>query len=137
MRFPFLYVFLILSFPLHLHGEDTSLLVAEKNVGQGAVSDSHAMVTEDLRSRILILSTLNSTEPPPLDQLDSGLVESSLSAHQEGLIYSHQLFSVEDGLAARAVLCGLQDQRGFLWFGTRNGLNRFDGKKFILTDLPY
>ena len=50
----------------------------------------------------------------------------------QGLKYSHQLISVEDGLASREVLCGLQDKRGFLWFGTRNGLNRFDGKQFTL-----
>ncbi len=48
------------------------------------------------------------------------------------LQFNHQRLSVEDGLASREVLCGLQDQKGFLWFGTRNGLNRYDGKKFTL-----
>jgi len=28
--------------------------------------------------------------------------------------------------------CGLQDKAGFLWFGTRNGLNRYDGKNCLL-----
>jgi ligand-binding sensor domain-containing protein len=45
-------------------------------------------------------------------------------------IISKQLISIEDGLAARDVYCGVQDGQGFLWFGTRNGLNRYDGKKF-------
>jgi two-component sensor histidine kinase/ligand-binding sensor domain-containing protein len=40
--------------------------------------------------------------------------------------------SVEDGLASREVFCGTQDQRGFIWFGTRNGLNRYDGENFKL-----
>ncbi len=40
--------------------------------------------------------------------------------------------SVEDGLASREVFCGLQDRKGFIWFGTRSGLNRFDGTNFIL-----
>jgi two-component sensor histidine kinase len=40
--------------------------------------------------------------------------------------------SVEDGLASREVFCGLQDRRGFIWFGTRSGLNRYDGTNFVL-----
>ncbi len=35
--------------------------------------------------------------------------------------------SVEDGLSSNAVNCMLQDHLGFLWFGTEDGLNRFDG----------
>ncbi|HEX5653908.1 MAG TPA: hypothetical protein VFX58_12595, partial [Chitinophagaceae bacterium] len=47
-------------------------------------------------------------------------------------IISHKILSVEDGLASREIFCGLQDNAGFLWFGTRNGLNRYDGKNFKL-----
>ncbi len=47
-------------------------------------------------------------------------------------IITKKLLSVEDGLASREVLCGMQDSKGFIWFGTRNGLNRFDGKNFLL-----
>ncbi|RZA34714.1 MAG: hypothetical protein EOP92_14210, partial [Lysobacteraceae bacterium] len=35
--------------------------------------------------------------------------------------------SVEQGLAQQSVLTILQDRRGFMWFGTQAGLNRFDG----------
>ncbi len=35
-----------------------------------------------------------------------------------------------DGLSQRIVLCLLQDRRGFIWAGTQDGLNRFDGYKF-------
>lgn len=48
------------------------------------------------------------------------------------IIITKRFLSVEDGLASREVLCGLQDSYGFIWFGTRNGLNRFDGKNFLL-----
>ena len=41
-----------------------------------------------------------------------------------------RLYTYADGLPARAVNCGVQDKYGFLWFGTRNGLCRFDGKIF-------
>src|SRR6478752_5035842 len=43
-----------------------------------------------------------------------------------------RLLSIEDGLASHEVFCGLQDKAGFLWFGTRNGLNRYDGKNCLL-----
>ena len=55
-----------------------------------------------------------------------------LLVQAQDLKFNHQLLSVEDGLASREVLCGLQDRCGFLWFGTRNGLNRYDGKHFTL-----
>ena len=38
--------------------------------------------------------------------------------------------SVNDGLSEASILCLLQDQRGFLWIGTKDGLNRYDGHKF-------
>ncbi|WP_339709131.1 two-component regulator propeller domain-containing protein [uncultured Kriegella sp.] len=41
-------------------------------------------------------------------------------------------YKVEDGLSHNTILSSLQDQKGFLWFGTKNGLNRFDGYNFRL-----
>lgn len=37
---------------------------------------------------------------------------------------------VENGLSNNAVICSLQDKRGFLWFGTKDGLDRYDGYAF-------
>ncbi len=39
-------------------------------------------------------------------------------------------FTVNGGLSQNFVTCILQDHQGFLWFGTRDGLNRYDGYKF-------
>lgn len=39
--------------------------------------------------------------------------------------------SIEDGLASRMVLCGTKDKQGFIWFGTNDGLNRYDGESFL------
>jgi len=39
-------------------------------------------------------------------------------------------FTVNDGLSQNFVTCILQDHQGFLWFGTRDGLNRYDGYQF-------
>ncbi|MGQ1890232.1 hybrid sensor histidine kinase/response regulator transcription factor [Thermophagus sp. OGC60D27] len=36
----------------------------------------------------------------------------------------------EDGLAQNTVYCILQDDRGFMWFGTKDGLSRYDGFQF-------
>ncbi len=38
--------------------------------------------------------------------------------------------SIEQGLSQSSVNCILQDRRGFMWFGTEEGLNRYDGCEF-------
>lgn len=38
--------------------------------------------------------------------------------------------SVQQGLSQSAVTCIIQDDQGFMWFGTQDGLNRYDGYKF-------
>jgi ligand-binding sensor domain-containing protein/putative methionine-R-sulfoxide reductase with GAF domain len=40
-----------------------------------------------------------------------------------------QNFNQEDGLSANHVRCLYKDQEGYLWIGTTNGLNRFDGSQ--------
>jgi signal transduction histidine kinase/ligand-binding sensor domain-containing protein len=43
--------------------------------------------------------------------------------------------SVEHGLSFNQVNSILQDSRGFMWFGTMNGLNKYDGYKFTVYNL--
>jgi ligand-binding sensor domain-containing protein len=39
-------------------------------------------------------------------------------------------FSVDDGLSENNVVSILQDRKGFMWFGTYDGLNKYDGYSF-------
>jgi len=40
--------------------------------------------------------------------------------------------STEQGLSNTTINCIFKDSRGFMWFGTRNGLNRYDGMKITV-----
>lgn len=50
------------------------------------------------------------------------------SAQQLQASLSH--FSTEDGLTSNAISCMVQDDYGYIWLGTWNGLSRFDGYNF-------
>lgn len=50
------------------------------------------------------------------------------AAYTQPYYFTH--YQVEDGLSNNAVLCTMQDHLGFMWFGTRDGLNRFDGLSY-------
>ncbi|MFT3753132.1 MAG: two-component regulator propeller domain-containing protein [Paludibacter sp.] len=39
-------------------------------------------------------------------------------------------YSMDNGLSENHILCMLQDRKGVMWFGTFDGLNRFDGYTF-------
>ncbi|MDP6506576.1 MAG: two-component regulator propeller domain-containing protein, partial [Planctomycetota bacterium] len=43
---------------------------------------------------------------------------------------SFENLTVEDGLSHNCTTGILQDSRGFMWFGTVNGLNKYDGSDF-------
>ncbi len=61
---------------------------------------------------------------------------SLILAQERDIQFQH--FTVDDGLSSNTVLCLLEDSRGFLWIGTYDGLNKYDGYKFtIYKNSPY
>ena len=41
-------------------------------------------------------------------------------------------YQVNNGISSNTITSIAQDKKGFMWFGTRNGLNRFDGNTFSI-----
>src|SRR5882724_5089363 len=51
-------------------------------------------------------------------------------AQKQNLKFEH--LDINAGMSQNQVMCILQDSRGFMWFGTRDGLNKYDGYKFTV-----
>ena len=54
----------------------------------------------------------------------------SLQAHSQAHRLRFKTLSANEGLSQNMIQCILKDTQGFMWFGTRDGLNRYDGYKF-------
>lgn len=53
----------------------------------------------------------------------------SIAAQSRYAVF-REILRIEDGLSSNNVICAVQDNKGFMWFGTSYGLNKYDGKKF-------
>ncbi|UCH92416.1 MAG: hypothetical protein JSV88_19255, partial [Candidatus Aminicenantes bacterium] len=60
------------------------------------------------------------------------LITLSLSSHsyppEVEVKFKH--LTVQEGLSYNSVFCIIQDKKGFMWFGTQEGLNRYNGYTF-------
>jgi len=56
------------------------------------------------------------------------LIVSRQSCIAQQYIFSH--FSVNNGLSQSVIKCIFQDSKGYIWFGTQQGLNKFNGYSF-------
>ncbi|TLX75590.1 hypothetical protein E9993_08500 [Labilibacter sediminis] len=54
----------------------------------------------------------------------------SILAHSQHLPVRFQQISISDGLSLSSVYCIYRDSKGFVWMGTEDGLNRYDGYHF-------
>ncbi len=58
------------------------------------------------------------------------LILFSEASHAQNETYYFKNYQVQNGLSSNTITTILQDKKGFIWIGTRNGLNRFDGNTF-------
>jgi ligand-binding sensor domain-containing protein/two-component sensor histidine kinase len=52
------------------------------------------------------------------------------SSQDKTISFRH--LTAEDGLSDNRVTCMLRDKLGFMWFGTKDGLSRYDGRDFYV-----
>lgn len=58
------------------------------------------------------------------------LLCATYSMQAAGEHYYFRNLSIQNGLSQNTVNAILQDKKGFMWFGTKDGLNRYDGLSF-------
>ena len=94
-------------------------------------------------SRILFLCIIHAShavadEPPQARRVASPTTKAGSREEHKGhgharvrdLKFAH--LTTNDGLSQSSVTEILQDRRGFMWFATRDGLNRYDGNAFVV-----
>ena len=58
------------------------------------------------------------------------LIPVSLLPQHQNIKFEH--LTSENGLSDNSISCIIQDSKGFMWFGTGSGLNKYDGYKFTI-----
>ncbi len=81
--------------------------------GPTAIEPRPTPTREIIESDADVLSLLSPRERPPRDN---------------DIRFDH--ISIEQGLSQSTVGCILQDHKGFMWFGTEDGLNKYNGYTF-------
>jgi ligand-binding sensor domain-containing protein len=88
----------------------------------------------------MVLKHLNSIKPKYTSRFDVQIIAiifrlivgSPLLAQQQYAHISFDHLTSKDGLSQNVVTAILKDSEGFMWFGTENGLNRYDGYDFTV-----
>ena len=55
-----------------------------------------------------------------------------IEAYSQISEYRFSTISLKEGLSQSTVNCVFQDSKGFLWFGTDDGINRYDGRSLLM-----
>jgi len=58
------------------------------------------------------------------------IIDRNIFAQSDNIVIEH--ISIDKGLSHRNVNCVMEDSYGFLWIGTADGLNRYDGYEFVV-----
>ncbi len=57
-------------------------------------------------------------------------IQNMLLSQNENIIFEQ--YTVDNGLSQSTANCLFQDSKGYLWIGTQDGLNRYNGKEFAI-----
>ena len=97
-------------------------------------SDEESMMNTLPKSLVitfLLVSILISGLTVDIARAQDTAVDSTASQHPADPLQSRYIkfarLTAEDGLSGNQVLGVAQDERGFIWFGTADGLSRYDG----------
>ncbi|MBC8506624.1 MAG: hypothetical protein ISR58_20245 [Anaerolineales bacterium] len=87
----------------------------------------------------LVAAACNESATPTIEQLPvSTPTEQVTDSHASipkispGQHLRFDSISIDDGLSQSSVFSILQDSRGYMWFGTEDGLNKYDGYNFTI-----
>ena len=93
------------------------IMIAEKNTSTGKV----ALLARKCKKNVFLLFSLllflNSASSSAFDAVNN---------------LNFDFYSQEHGLSNNQIHCILQDKKGWMWFGTSQGVCRFDGYKFTV-----
>jgi signal transduction histidine kinase/ligand-binding sensor domain-containing protein/DNA-binding response OmpR family regulator len=56
----------------------------------------------------------------------------SVGASCQVTALKYDVYTIDNGLSQNMVQAVCEDRQGFMWFGTKDGLNRFDGHNFVV-----
>jgi len=62
------------------------------------------------------------------------LICAEQTSFSQDLVFQSKRIEFEEGLASRSINCFFEDSRGFMWFGTNEGLNKYDAHRLDLYD---
>jgi ligand-binding sensor domain-containing protein/signal transduction histidine kinase len=79
-------------------------------------------------SKALLLTILIIAAVMPAFGQDGDMPKSTPQIYNQNIRFNH--LTSEDGLSTDRVVTIMQDNQGFMWFGTFDGLNRYDGYEF-------
>ena len=104
-------------------------VTAEPNPAKAVSAQSNNTYIATLRTEVDFRQ-----EPRPESRVNSRHSPDSRPQDVHALVrdlkFTH--LTTNDGLSQGYVVAILQDHRGFMWFATRDGLNRYDGNDFVV-----
>lgn len=77
-----------------------------------------------------IVSPPGAESTSPEDDLSNSAFQLQTALVLDNIRFEH--FSVADGISQNDTIAILQDSDGFMWFGSEDGLNKYDGRTFTI-----